>query len=193
MTPVERYRYIHDVFMSFTCINLQNGFLVPRAYPLKVDKTEYLQSWLMVDSQVNTGVRWRLARGRATESSSYKCLQMLLFLPNACGLKTGGTNRPSSLLSCTSLAEIAFCPGFGLQTPIVGDQRWFIWASSERKGAVFFLYTLLSCYNFCIQTQVCCSFCSSGKQPAYLCYWEEHCDGFPSSDEICQLQIIPQI
>jgi len=77
-------------------------------------------SYLMVSSNMSSRKGWRLARERAAGSGFYKCLKVLLFLPNACGLGAGGTNRLRCFLCCAPLEETAVCPGFGLETLLQG-------------------------------------------------------------------------
>lgn len=73
-------------------------------------------SCLMVNSNMSSGVKWGLSRERAAGNGFYKCLKMLLFLPNVCGLGTGGANRLHCLLFHALIGVTAFCPGFGLET-----------------------------------------------------------------------------
>lgn len=146
---------------------------------------------LMVNSSKSSGVRWRLARERATGNGFYKCLKK--FLPNIHGLRLGGAHRLHYLLSCAFVGVIAFCPGFALEkllqddwTANVGHLGVFSFPEtlvvqplpsyflvrcdetrvnspgrSSEKGKTGLPYVILGCYNFCIQTEACCTFCSS--------------------------------
>lgn len=105
-------------------------------------------SFLIINGNMSSGIRWILDRERAAGSGFYKHLKMLLFLPNVCSSRAGGANRLDCLLSCAVIRVIAFWPGFGLETllqdtwiPKAGPVCGFLFPGSTCAPVSSFLFS----------------------------------------------------
>lgn len=133
-------------------------------------------SFLIINSNMSSGIRWIPARERAAGIGFYKHLKMLLFLPNVCISRAGDANRLDCLLSCAVFRVIAFWPGFGLETlmqdtwtPKVGPVWGFLFPGNTCTPVSSFLFSVAMWWDW--RQLLWAPFCEREKQLSLRHSW----------------------